>query len=108
MSAALPLPDGAYLSLSSRLIPGLDGGYTVATLARARLLEDAGAGPVMLLTVDPGTPEAHAEHRAEFVRRGDAASADRFRNLFDDALADPSWLRAAAVPVPPPDSTTSG
>jgi glycosyltransferase involved in cell wall biosynthesis len=101
VSAALPLPDGAYLSLSSRLIPGLDGGYTVATLARARLLEDAGAGPVTLLTVDPGAPEAHAEHRAEFARRGDAASVDRFRNLFDDALADPSWLRAAAAPGEP-------
>ncbi|GAA4358531.1 glycosyltransferase [Microbacterium rhizosphaerae] len=98
------LPDAAYAVLSSRLIPGLDGGYTVATLARARLLEEAGAGTVTLLTVDPGAPEAHAEQRAEFVRRGDAASVDRFRNLFDDALADPSWLRDAAVPgEPTPD-----
>jgi glycosyltransferase involved in cell wall biosynthesis len=102
VNAALPpLPDAAYVSLSSRLIPGLDGGYTVATLARARLLEDAGAAPVTLLTVDPGTAEAHAEHRAEFVRRGDAASVDRFRNLFDDAVADRSWLRAAAEPGEP-------
>jgi glycosyltransferase involved in cell wall biosynthesis len=98
------LPDAAYAVLSSRLIPGLDGGYTVATLARARLLEDAGAGAVALLTVDPGTPEAHAEQRAEFVRRGEAASVDRFRNLFDDALADPSWLQdAAASGGPTPD-----
>ena len=38
------LPDAEYLVLSSRLIPGLDGGYTIATLARARLLAGAGAG----------------------------------------------------------------
>ena len=86
-----------YLLLSSRLIPGLDGGYTVATLGHARLLEAAGAEKPLLLTVDPGTPDDHAEHRREFVARGDAASVDRFRNLFDDALADPTWVRAAAV-----------
>ena len=91
------LPDADYLVLSSRLIPGLDGGYTVATLGHARLLEAAGATRALLLTVDPGTPDDHAEHRREFVARGDAASVDRFRNLFDDALADPTWLRAAAV-----------
>ncbi len=91
------LPDADYLVLSSRLIPGLDGGYTVATLGHARLLEAAGANRALLLTVDPGAPEDHAEHRREFVARGDAASVDRFRNLFDDAIADPTWLRAAAV-----------
>ncbi|WES62763.1 glycosyltransferase [Microbacter sp. GSS18] len=91
------LPDAEYLLLSSRLIPGLDGGFTVAALARGRLLEDAGVAP-LLLTLDPGTPEDHAAHRRDFVARGDARSLDAFRNLFDDAVADPAWLRAAATP----------
>ncbi|EED6225774.1 glycosyltransferase, partial [Salmonella enterica subsp. enterica serovar Haifa] len=38
------LPDADYVVLSSRLIPGLDGGYTIATLTRARLLAAAGVG----------------------------------------------------------------
>lgn len=96
-------PDAWYLVLSSRLVPDLDGGYTIATLARARQLTDAGAGagrPPVLLTVDPGTAEAHAEHRAELVRRGAVADARRMRNLFDEASAAhggaADWLRAAA------------
>lgn len=97
------LPVAHYVVLSSRLIPGLDGGYTVATLAHARLLEAAGAAP-LLLTVDPGTPADHAAHRETFVARGDATSVAQFRNLFDDAVADPAWLRAAAVAgEPAPD-----
>lgn len=85
------------LVLTSRLIPGLDGGYTVATLQRARLLAAAGAD-VRLLSVDPGTPADHAAHREAFVADGAAASVDAFRNLFDDAAADPGWLVAAALP----------
>ncbi|HCS59836.1 MAG TPA: glycosyltransferase, partial [Microbacterium sp.] len=57
------LPDAEYLVLSSRLIPDLDGGYTIATLSRAAQLASAGvaggAGP-LLLTFDPGTAAAHA------------------------------------------------
>ncbi len=93
-------PDAHYVILASRLIPDLDGGFTIATMARARHMAEAGVaagrGP-LLLTVDPGTPAAHAAHRREFVERGAAASTDVFRNLFDDAVADPSWLRAAAA-----------
>ncbi|KTR96277.1 glycosyltransferase [Microbacterium testaceum] len=94
-------PDAWYLILSSRLIPDLDGGYTISTLARARQMADAGTQP-LLLTVDPGTPEAHAQHRATFVERGAAVASEVFRNLFDDAVgADggaAEWLRAAATP----------
>jgi poly(glycerol-phosphate) alpha-glucosyltransferase len=98
------VPDAEYLILSSRLIPDLDGGYTLATLARARQMAASGVhgglGP-QLLTVDPGTPEDHAAHRAEFAARG-LASPARLRNLFDEA-AEPAggaaeWLRAAATP----------
>jgi glycosyltransferase involved in cell wall biosynthesis len=97
------LPDAEYLVLSSRLIPGLDGGYTIATLARARLLAGAGvgdgAGP-QLLTFDPGAPVAHAEHRQTFVSQGALADASRMRNLFDEAVSPgggaAGWLLSAA------------
>ncbi len=98
-------PDAWYVSLSSRLIPGLDGGYTIAALQRARHMADAGVdggqGPV-LLTVDPGTRADHDAHRAEFARRGLLDDPARLRNLFDEA-SDPAggaaqWLRAAAHP----------
>jgi glycosyltransferase involved in cell wall biosynthesis len=92
-------PDAWYLILSSRLIPDLDGGYTISTLARAQQMADAGAS-ALLLTVDPGTSEAHAAHRAEFVARGAATASDVFRNLFDEAVGPDGgaadWLRAAA------------
>lgn len=96
---SIVLPDAAYLVLSSRLIPDLDGGYTIATLARARQLAGAGAEPV-LLTFDPGDAAAHAEHREEFTRRGAVDDPARLRNLFDEAVAPEGgaagWLRAAA------------
>jgi poly(glycerol-phosphate) alpha-glucosyltransferase len=100
-------PDAWYLSLSSRLVPDLDGGYTIAALARARQMADAGVddgrGP-LLLTFDPAPSGDHASHREEFARRGALTSADRLRNLFDEAAPDgraASWLRAAAHPGEP-------
>lgn len=96
-------PDAEYLILSSRLIPDRDGGYTFATLARARQMARAGVhgglGP-LLLTVDPGTPAEHAQHRATFDARDLIVEPGRMRNLFDEA-SDPrggaaAWLRAAA------------
>ena len=103
-------PDAWYLILSSRLIPDLDGGYTVATLARARQMAaagvDGGRGP-LLLTLDPGRPADHASHRAEFVRRGVGLRPERMRNLFDEASAPrggaADWLRNAAHPGVPED-----
>lgn len=95
-------PDAWYLILSSRLIPDLDGGYTVATLARARQMAEAGVdggrGP-LLLTLDPGRRADHASHRAEFARRGVALRPEMMRNLFDEASAPDGgaadWLRTA-------------
>jgi poly(glycerol-phosphate) alpha-glucosyltransferase len=96
------LPDAEYLVLSSRLIPDLDGGYTIAALARARQLAAAGADPV-LLTFDPGAAVSHAGHRETFARRGTLDDPARLRNLFDEAAApeggSASWLRAAASPT---------
>lgn len=105
-SSAPVLPDADYLVLSSRLIPGLDGGYTIATLARARQLAAAGvgggAGPT-LLTFDPGTTGDHAEHRRVFADRGAVIDPARMRNLFDEAVAAgggaAAWLREAADPA---------
>ena len=93
------LPDAEYLVLSSRLIPDLDGGYTIATLARARQLTDAGADPV-LLTFDPADAAAHAGHRETFEQRGAIDDPARLRNLFDEAVSPAggaaAWLRDAA------------
>lgn len=108
--AAGKLPDAEYLVLSSRLIPGLDGGYTIATLARARQLAGAGvadgSGP-QLLTFDPGTAAAHAEHRQSFAEQGALVDPTRLRNLFDEASAPDggaaAWLLAAADAAATPD-----
>lgn len=101
-------PDAEYVILSSRLIPDMDGGYTLATLARARQMAAAGVydgrGP-LLLTVDPGTPADHARHRAAFDGRDLITSPDRMRNLFDEAAAASggaaAWLLDAVHPGDP-------
>jgi glycosyltransferase involved in cell wall biosynthesis len=101
-------PDAEYVVLSSRLIPDQDGGFALATLARARQMAAAGVhggkGP-LLLTLDPGTPAEHARHRAAFDARELVVDPARMRNLFDEA-SDPAggaagWLRAAAHPGDP-------
>ncbi|GAA1862036.1 glycosyltransferase [Microbacterium koreense] len=101
-------PDAEYLVLSSRLIPDLDGGYTLATLARARQMAEAGVhggrGP-LLLTVDPGSAADHTQHRAAFLERGRIADSGVMRNLFDEAAAPSGgaaqWLRDASHPGEP-------
>ena len=109
MSDAAPgegiFPDAAFLVLSSRLIPGLDGGYTIATAARARQMAAHGAD-VQVLTVDPADAAAHAAHREEFARLGMLPAGIPLRNLFDEASAPgggaAAWLRtAASAPEPP-------
>jgi len=50
-------PPAVYLLVAGRLRPGLDGGFTIATLRRARDLAAAGARPV-LVTTDPGADPA--------------------------------------------------
>ncbi|MCS3841823.1 glycosyltransferase [Microbacterium sp. AK031] len=97
------LPGAEYLVLSSRLVPDLDGGYTIATLSRARQLAAAGvadgAGP-LLLTFDPADAASHAAQRATFARRGAIADPARMRNLFDEAVGAAggaaAWLRDTA------------
>jgi poly(glycerol-phosphate) alpha-glucosyltransferase len=98
-----PLPDARYLVLASRLIPDRDGGFTISVLRRALDMAAAGARPT-LLTIDPGEAADHDAHRAEWRRRGLLAGDAPLHNLFDDARADPSWLRAAALPPPIPEA----
>lgn len=86
-------PDAAFLILSSRLIPGLDGGYTIATAARARQMAERGAD-VQVVTVDTASPAAHAAHRAEFIRLGMLPASIPLRNLFDEAR---TWLHLAPL-----------
>lgn len=93
-----PLPDAEYFVLASRLIPDLDGGFTIAVLRRARDMAAAGAR-VRVLTVDPGTTEDHDAHRAEWRRRGLLPDGIELHNLFDEVRADSAWLRAAALPL---------
>ncbi|SFR94873.1 Glycosyltransferase involved in cell wall bisynthesis [Microbacterium sp. cf046] len=101
-------PDAEYVVLSSRLIPDRDGGYALATLARARQMAAAGVhgglGP-LLLTLDPGTPAEHAQHRAAFAGRDLVVDPHRMRNLFDEAGGShggaAGWLRTAAHPGEP-------
>ncbi len=93
------LPDADYVLVGSRVALGLDGGFAVAVPTRRRLLASAGAPDPLQLSVDGASPEVHAAQRQAFVDAGlldDTASA---RNLFDDIVADPSWLFAAGEPA---------
>lgn len=94
----MTLPDADYVVLGSRIALGLDGGFAVAVPARLRLLEAAGAHEPLMLTVDGQPPQAHAAQRQAFVDGGHVPSADRVRNLFDELVADPTWLFAAGAP----------
>ncbi|WP_309064639.1 glycosyltransferase [Microbacterium sp.] len=103
-AASGTFPEAAYLVLSSRLVPDLDGGYTIATLARARQMAERGAD-VQLLTLDPADAVTHAAHRAEFTRRGMLPAGLPLRNLFDEAVAPAGgaaeWLRRTAASARP-------
>jgi poly(glycerol-phosphate) alpha-glucosyltransferase len=90
-------PDAGYFIAASRLRPGLDGGYTVATLRRALDFETYGGARPTLLTFDfwPEYPAIVDEFRAI----GLANDATVLRNLYEDARHDPSFLRAAATPA---------
>lgn len=99
------MPAVSCVIVTSRLRPGLDGGYTVATMQRAALLAEAGL-PVTLLTVD-----LHPDYRpfaAEFRRLGLADERTVMRNLLDEVRARPALLREAADPALAPTIDGAG
>ncbi|WZH38081.1 MAG: glycosyltransferase [Microbacterium enclense] len=90
-----PPPDAEVIVLTSRLAPHRDGGYAVAVASRLRLLRSIGVSRPLLLTFDVGDPDERARnHRQAF--RDDPQADVEIRNLFDEVLADPSWLYAQA------------
>lgn len=95
LPSALPsaLPDVTCLIVTSRLRPGLDGGYTVATLQRAMMFAEAGL-PVTLLTVD--LHPDYSAFRDEFRLLGLINENTIMRNLLEEVRARPELLREAA------------
>lgn len=85
-----------YFIAASRLRPGLDGGYTVATLRRAIEFATHGGVQPTLLTYD-FWPEYPAI-RDEFAALGLASADTVLRNLYQDARLDAAFLRSAATP----------
>lgn len=93
------LPDADYVLVGSRVALGLDGGFAVAVPSRLRLLASAGAPDPLQLSVDGASPEVHAAQRRAFVDAGLLESMASARNLFDDIVADPTWLLTAGEPI---------
>jgi poly(glycerol-phosphate) alpha-glucosyltransferase len=88
-------PDANYFIASSRLRPGMDGGYTVSTLRRAQqFTEHAGVNPV-LLTFDFWPDYDRVVE--EFTAIGLMSEQTVVRNLLQDAREHPQFLRAQAV-----------
>ncbi|MHA6693126.1 glycosyltransferase [Homoserinimonas sp. A520] len=88
-------PDANYFIASSRLRPGMDGGYTVSTLRRAQqFAEHAGVNPV-LLTFDFWPDYDRVVE--EFTAIGLMSEDTVVRNLLQDAREMPSFLRERAA-----------
>lgn len=87
-------PEANYFIASSRLRPGLDGGYTVATLRRAQQFGRHGGVHPVLLTFD-FWPD-YDQVVSEFSSIGLMDEHTVVRNLLQDARSDPGFLRAAA------------
>lgn len=102
-------PEANYFIASSRLRPGLDGGYTVSALRRAQqFAEHAGVNPV-LLTFDfwPDYDRVVEEFSAAGLMSGQTV----VRNLLQDARKNPAFLRERAVagkPSPLPTARLAG
>jgi poly(glycerol-phosphate) alpha-glucosyltransferase len=88
-------PDANYFIASSRLRPGMDGGYTVSTLRRAQqFTEHAGVNPV-LLTFDFWPDYDRVVD--EFTAIGLMSERTVVRNLLQDVRENPQFLRARAA-----------
>jgi poly(glycerol-phosphate) alpha-glucosyltransferase len=94
VSGRIEFPDANYFLATSRLIPGLDGGYTVSVLRRALDFASVGGVQPTLLTFDFRVD--YDELLAQFVGLGLATPSSVLRNLFAELRADPSLLRDRA------------
>ncbi|WP_298227796.1 glycosyltransferase [Gryllotalpicola sp.] len=94
MTGASALPAARYFIAASRLRPGLDGGYTVATMNRARHFAAEGGVQPTLLTFEPAPQDGVLEG---FAALGLAASETPMRNLFAEVRARPALVRGAAL-----------
>lgn len=104
MPTPIRMPEASLLIVTSRLRPGLDGGYTVATMQRARLLARHGARP-SILTVD-----LHPDHdgfRRGFVEIGLADESTVMRNLLEEVRARPELLRGSPLLVAAPSTSAA-
>ncbi len=95
MSADARFPDANYFLATSRLIPGLDGGYTVSVLRRALDFAAVGGVQPTLLTFDFRVD--YDELLGQFVELGLATSSTVLRNLFTELRQTPSVLRERAT-----------
>jgi poly(glycerol-phosphate) alpha-glucosyltransferase len=95
VSQSVEFPDANYFLATSRLIPGLDGGYTVSVLRRALDFAVVGGVQPTLLTFDFRID--YPELGARFVDLGLASSSSVLRNLLTELRADPGVLRTAAA-----------
>lgn len=105
----MSFPDARYFIASSRLRPGLDGGYTVATMRRALQFAEIGGVQPVLLAFD-FWPEYNSI-TTEFRAMGLATEATIIRGLYQDLRDDPSIVRDVArsngviSPVEPVETT---
>lgn len=93
----LQFPAATYFIASSRLRPGLDGGYTVATMRRALQFAAIGGVQPVLLAFDL-SPD-YERYTREFVELGLATDATVIRSLYQDLRDTPSIIRSVAEPV---------
>ena len=87
-------PSANYFIASSRLRPGLDGGYTVATMRRALQYAEFGGVQPVLLAFD-FWPEYDAI-KQEFIAMGLATEATELRGLYQDLRDKPEIIRDVA------------
>ena len=95
MSARVEFPDANYFLATSRLVPGLDGGYTVSVLRRALDFATVGGVQPTLLTFDFRVDYQTLLQR--FVGLGLATPSTVLRNLLMELRAAPSVIRDRAA-----------
>lgn len=92
------LPAAHYLIATSRLRPGLDGGYTVSTMHRARLFAEQAGVRAPLLTFDLA-PDSGG-FIAGFRELGLADEGTRLQTILEAVREHPAILREAAELAP--------